>query len=40
MVSCSMARGYVYQIAPGTQLGIYQALSTKAGGEVISADAY
>jgi prepilin-type processing-associated H-X9-DG protein len=32
--------GYVYQIAPGTQLGVYQALSTKAGGEVISADAY
>jgi prepilin-type N-terminal cleavage/methylation domain-containing protein/prepilin-type processing-associated H-X9-DG protein len=27
-------------IAPGTQMGVYQALSTKAGGEVISADAY
>jgi prepilin-type N-terminal cleavage/methylation domain-containing protein/prepilin-type processing-associated H-X9-DG protein len=32
--------GYVYQIAPGTVLGVYQALSTKSGGEVISADAY
>ena len=32
--------GHVYQLAPGTQLGVYQALSTKAGGEVISADAY
>jgi hypothetical protein len=34
------AAGYVYQLAPGTQLGVSQALSTKAGGEVISADAY
>jgi len=32
--------GYVYQIAPGTQLGTYQALSTIAGGEVISSDQY
>jgi len=32
--------GYVYQIAPGTRLGTYQALSTISGGEVISADAY
>jgi prepilin-type processing-associated H-X9-DG protein len=27
-------------LKPGTRLGIYQALSTRAGGEVISADAY
>ena len=32
--------GYVYQLVPGTQLGIDQALLTKAGGEVISSDAY
>jgi prepilin-type N-terminal cleavage/methylation domain-containing protein/prepilin-type processing-associated H-X9-DG protein len=32
--------GYVYQMAPGTQIGTYQALSTRAGGEVISSDAY
>jgi prepilin-type N-terminal cleavage/methylation domain-containing protein/prepilin-type processing-associated H-X9-DG protein len=34
------ATGHVYQMAPGTQIGIYQALSTRAGGEVVSADAY
>ena len=34
------ASGYVYQIAPGTQLGTYQALSTIAGGEVTSSDQY
>ena len=34
------AAGYVYQIAPGTRLGVYQMLSTVAGGEVISSDAY
>jgi prepilin-type processing-associated H-X9-DG protein len=32
--------GYVYQMAPGTKLGVYQQLSTKAGGEVVSADSY
>ncbi len=32
--------GYVYQIAPGTRLGVYQMLSTCAGGEVISSDQY
>ena len=32
--------GYVYQIAPGTQLGVYQMLSTAAGGEVVSSDQY
>jgi prepilin-type processing-associated H-X9-DG protein len=29
-----------YRIASGTTYGVYQALSTCAGGEVISADAY
>jgi prepilin-type N-terminal cleavage/methylation domain-containing protein/prepilin-type processing-associated H-X9-DG protein len=29
-----------YKLAPGTTPGIYQALSTRAGGELISADAY
>ena len=28
------------QIAPGTRLDVYQALSTRNGGEVLSADAY
>jgi hypothetical protein len=32
--------GLVYQIVPGTQLGVYQQLSTKSGGEVVSADSY
>jgi prepilin-type processing-associated H-X9-DG protein len=31
---------YIFSAAPGTQFGIYQALSTRAGGEVISADQY
>jgi prepilin-type N-terminal cleavage/methylation domain-containing protein/prepilin-type processing-associated H-X9-DG protein len=31
---------YTYQIAPGTQLGVYQMLSTVAGGEVVSSDQY
>jgi prepilin-type N-terminal cleavage/methylation domain-containing protein/prepilin-type processing-associated H-X9-DG protein len=30
----------VQVLAPGTRYGVYQALSTKAGGEVISADQY
>jgi prepilin-type N-terminal cleavage/methylation domain-containing protein/prepilin-type processing-associated H-X9-DG protein len=34
------AAGFVYQIAPGTQIGTYQALSTAAGGEVVSSDSY
>jgi len=29
-----------YSTTPGTQWGIYQALSTRAGGEVLSADSY
>jgi prepilin-type N-terminal cleavage/methylation domain-containing protein/prepilin-type processing-associated H-X9-DG protein len=31
---------YVFQVAPGTRFGVYQALSTVAGGEVVSSDAY
>ena len=30
----------VYTLAPGTQVGVYQMLSTRNGGEVISSDAY
>jgi prepilin-type processing-associated H-X9-DG protein len=30
----------LWQTAPGTRFGVYQALSTRAGGEVISADSY
>lgn len=30
----------LYKISPGTRLGVFQALSTRSGGEVISADAY
>jgi prepilin-type N-terminal cleavage/methylation domain-containing protein/prepilin-type processing-associated H-X9-DG protein len=30
----------IWQMAPGTRFGVYQALSTRASGEVISADAY
>jgi hypothetical protein len=29
-----------YTLTPGIQYGVYQALSTINGGEVISADAY
>jgi prepilin-type N-terminal cleavage/methylation domain-containing protein/prepilin-type processing-associated H-X9-DG protein len=31
---------YNYIFAPGLQIGVYQALSSRNGGEVISADAY
>jgi prepilin-type N-terminal cleavage/methylation domain-containing protein/prepilin-type processing-associated H-X9-DG protein len=30
----------VFSIAPGAQMGVYQALTTRNGGEVISSDAY
>ncbi len=30
----------VYSVAPGATMGVYQALSTRNGGEIISADAY
>jgi prepilin-type N-terminal cleavage/methylation domain-containing protein/prepilin-type processing-associated H-X9-DG protein len=32
--------GLTFVIAPGTQIGVYQALSSRNGGEVISADQY
>jgi prepilin-type N-terminal cleavage/methylation domain-containing protein/prepilin-type processing-associated H-X9-DG protein len=32
--------GLVYVIAPGAYVGVYQKLSTRGGGEVISADQY
>lgn len=42
--NCVSADGYqdycVYSMAPGSNLGVYQALSTRAGGEVISADQF
>ena len=31
---------FCWVIAPGTQFGVYQKLSTVAGGEVVSSDAY
>jgi prepilin-type N-terminal cleavage/methylation domain-containing protein/prepilin-type processing-associated H-X9-DG protein len=34
------AAGLVYLLAPGSQLGVYQQLSTAAGGEVVSSDQY
>jgi prepilin-type N-terminal cleavage/methylation domain-containing protein/prepilin-type processing-associated H-X9-DG protein len=30
----------LYTVVAGTQIGVYQQLSTRAGGEVVSADAY
>ena len=30
----------LFKLAPGTQMGVYQKLSTRAGGEVVSADQY
>jgi prepilin-type N-terminal cleavage/methylation domain-containing protein/prepilin-type processing-associated H-X9-DG protein len=38
-VSYNMNNG-LYTVAVGTQIGVYQQLSTRAGGEVVSADAY
>ena len=29
-----------FTVAPGTQFGVYQQLSTRAGGEAISADVF
>ena len=29
-----------YTLAPGTRVGVYQSLSTKGGGEVVSSDSY
>jgi len=31
---------YIYSLVPGTRIGVYQALSTRNGGEVLSADTY
>jgi hypothetical protein len=28
----------VYTLAPGTEMGVYQTLATRTGGEVISSD--
>jgi len=39
-IGLSRDGGGMYILAPGTQFGTYQALSTRAGGEVISADTY
>lgn len=33
------ANGF-YHLVPGTQLGVYQALSTRGGGEVVGSDSY
>jgi prepilin-type N-terminal cleavage/methylation domain-containing protein/prepilin-type processing-associated H-X9-DG protein len=30
----------IYSLAPGTQMGVYQKLATRSGGEVISSDQY
>ncbi len=30
----------LYTLAPGTQVGVYQMLSTRAGNEVVSSDQY
>jgi prepilin-type N-terminal cleavage/methylation domain-containing protein/prepilin-type processing-associated H-X9-DG protein len=30
----------IYTLAPGTQMGVFQQLSTRAGGEVVSSDQY
>jgi prepilin-type N-terminal cleavage/methylation domain-containing protein/prepilin-type processing-associated H-X9-DG protein len=32
--------GGVFTLAPGTQIGVYQKLSTRNGGEVVSSDSY
>ncbi len=36
----SKTSGGIYVLAPGTRPGVYQALSTRSGGEVVSADSY
>jgi hypothetical protein len=30
----------IYVVTPGAKIGVYQALGSRNGGEVISADAY
>ncbi len=39
-VGISQAANTTYVVAPGTNIGVYQALSSRNGGEVISADSY
>jgi hypothetical protein len=36
----SITPGGIYILAPGTLPGVYQALSTRSGEEVVSADSY
>jgi hypothetical protein len=31
---------FIFTMGPGTVEGVYQQLATRAGGEVVSADAY
>jgi prepilin-type N-terminal cleavage/methylation domain-containing protein/prepilin-type processing-associated H-X9-DG protein len=31
---------FIYALAPGTQIGVWQQLSTRSGGEVVSSDSY
>jgi prepilin-type N-terminal cleavage/methylation domain-containing protein/prepilin-type processing-associated H-X9-DG protein len=36
----SITSGGIYVLAPGTRPGVYQALSTRSGGEVVNAESY
>ena len=38
--SGNVSGGGIYSLAPGTQIGVYQQLSTRSAGEVISSDSY
>ena|GEM_PF-4998099 len=31
---------FIYTLNPGAQIGVYQKLSSRAGGEVLSSDSY
>jgi prepilin-type processing-associated H-X9-DG protein len=37
---CTSGSAPIYSLVPATRLGTWQALSTRAGGEVLSADTY
>ncbi len=39
-ISYTAAPDYLPSLVPGQKVGVWQALSTRAGGEVVSADAY
>jgi hypothetical protein len=39
-IGVTRAAASPYVTAPGTKVGIYQALSTRNGGEVVSADQF